>query len=91
MTGILDSKPNPLDTALRARQHSDSDDEEKKLKRRQRFGITTKGDEQAAIQAKKAELMDPARLKARAERFGAIKPTAGLSDADKKKVRRELG
>lgn len=41
---------------------------------------------QAALQASKAELLDPAKLKARAERFGAVKPTAGLSDEDKKKV-----
>ena len=37
--------------------------------------------------AQKAQLMDPEKLKARAERFGAIKPTVGLSDADKKKAR----
>jgi hypothetical protein len=33
--------------------------------------------------------MDPAKLKARAERFGAVKPLVGLSDADKKKARAE--
>jgi hypothetical protein len=43
---------------------------------------------QAALLAKKAELMDPEKLKARAERFGAVKPLVGLSDTDKKKVRR---
>jgi hypothetical protein len=41
---------------------------------------------QAAVLADKAKLMDPAKLKARAERFGATKPLVGLSDAEKKKV-----
>lgn len=58
------------------------DEEEKKLKRQQRFGAGTKEGEKAAMTAHKAELLDPAKLKARAERFGKI-----MTEEDKKKAR----
>ncbi|KIZ02463.1 hypothetical protein MNEG_5497 [Monoraphidium neglectum] len=66
-------------------------DDEKKKQRRERFGITTKDDEKAALVAKKAELLDPTKLKARAERFGVAKGSALASAEDeaKKKARAE--
>lgn len=80
------TQPDP-----RAQQAPSDEDEEKKRQRRERFGNATKADEAAKAKAQRAEamaeLMDPERMKARLERFGAVKPTVGMSDADKKAAR----